>query len=151
MVERVGTLGKSQSTIGWTDGPVSSSVRRIAEMKSRKRRRRMNRRSIGGHRRSIRWFACTRQRGSGATTSSTGWTDGPGISSSDGYEIQDNKLLVVGSSALDEPTHRRIHRRVKCQMNCVSRLATTTWHGAPSSFVKAASRWPRELGECLSG
>jgi hypothetical protein len=66
MIGWYGTLGESQGTVRWTDGPVSSYTGWIAEMKQRIWRCRMNRWSIGAHCRSIRWFTGARQRGYGA-------------------------------------------------------------------------------------
>jgi hypothetical protein len=76
MVRRVGTLGESQGTVGWTDGLVSSCVRRIAEMKSGRQKHRMNRRSIGMNRRSIWWSRLNKTEMRQDLCSSTGWTDG---------------------------------------------------------------------------
>jgi hypothetical protein len=36
IVGRVGTLGENLGTVGWTDGPFSSSVGRDAEKKKRR-------------------------------------------------------------------------------------------------------------------
>jgi hypothetical protein len=64
------------STIGWTNGPFSSSVGRVAEKNKRRQWHRMNRRSIGRNHRSIRWSSSNKTETHQDSCSSTGWTDG---------------------------------------------------------------------------
>jgi hypothetical protein len=75
---------------------------------------RMNRR--GGSSSSDSPWVQDRDRAGGSEDLCTWWTDGVCISSSDGLEEANNKVLAAKSSALDEPTVRRC----KHQMNCVT-------------------------------
>jgi hypothetical protein len=118
----------------------------------------MNRRSIGGHLRSIRWFTGARQRGSGATASSTGWIYGPGISSSNGYEIQDSKVLVAESLASDELPQRGMkHRMISVNSHVQWRATTssTRWtdarkkHGVKYPMILFSAAFSRRLFGCL--
>jgi hypothetical protein len=72
-----------------------------------RQRRRMHRRSIGGHRRCIRWVKKSRPRAASCRGLSTGWTDGGSSGSSDDYEDANSRVLARNPSAPDEPTVSR--------------------------------------------
>jgi hypothetical protein len=63
-------------TVGWTDGVLSSCTGWIGEEEPRRQQRRINRRSIGGNRRSIRWSCLNKTETRQDEALSTGWTDG---------------------------------------------------------------------------
>jgi hypothetical protein len=81
-VHSVGALGtlrndwNSLDTVGWTDGPFPSCVGWIGEEKPRRQQLRMNRRSIGGNRQSIRWSSLNKTETRQDQRNSTRWTDG---------------------------------------------------------------------------
>jgi hypothetical protein len=95
---------KSIGTVGWADGPYSSCPGWMSEIKKWRQRHRMNRWSIGRHRRSIWWSTDARQRCSESEALSIGWTDGLDSSSSDVYEIRYREVLAGRSLTSDEPS-----------------------------------------------
>jgi hypothetical protein len=99
-------------TVGWTDGPHSSCVGRVAELKPRRQKHQMNRRSIGLNHRSIRWPSLNKTETRQDEPFSTGWTD-----------------------ALVKRKHRSIRRpRSSIQRRFGRKVFNTGWTDIPSVY-----------------
>jgi hypothetical protein len=103
---------ESIGTAGWTDGPFSTCVRWIEETKQRSQKRRMTRRSIGGHRRSIRWLVWTRQRR--AKTGAVA-PDEPMVQAVVHLMVTKRLTVRIWRGTLQ---HRMNRRTVMCQWSC---------------------------------
>jgi hypothetical protein len=125
IVGRVGSLGKTLGTVGWTDGPISRCVGRVAEEEQRRSSTGWSDEDTVGlsDAKFESWQRCAKTKPS-APNDLTTWSRGS-VGLSDG-RVEANRVdLDAGSSAPDEPTHRRcIASGQLCQ-----RISTAKWRG----------------------
>jgi hypothetical protein len=127
----VGALGtlrndwNSLDTVRWTDGPFPSCVGWFGEEKPRRQQRRMNRRSFGGNRWTIRWSSLNKTEMHQDEALSTGWTDGSAA-------VHPTVAWKLTETVWPQGLQHWLNRRcigVMRRNSCVSRAATTKWCG----------------------
>jgi hypothetical protein len=116
---------REDSSVGWTDGPFSSSIGWVAEKKKRRQQCRMKQRSIGGNRRSIRWSSLNKTEMRQDQHSSTGWTDG----SAAVYPMVSKKPTETVWREVLQHWMNRHTVGVLRQSSRVSGSPMATWHG----------------------
>jgi hypothetical protein len=145
IVERVGSLGKILGTIGWTDGPISRCVGRVAEEEQQRSSTGWSDEDTVGL--SDAQFESRQRRAkmkSSAPDDLMPWSRGS-VGLSDGCMKANRDDLVAGSSSPDDPTH---HRCIASEQLC-QRISTAKWRGRGIGWTDALKRQHRFIRHYL--